>query len=47
MVGRSILTPKNTDVDIISNMVMNKLPGEVKIYPSADSTDPTEDTYRQ
>jgi hypothetical protein len=47
MVGRAILAPKNTDVDIISDMVMNKLPGETKIYPSLDSTDSTEGTSGQ
>src|SRR5947207_78366 len=47
MVGRAILTPKNTDADIISEMVMDRLPGEIKIYPSVDFTDATEDTHRQ
>src|SRR5207244_9110799 len=47
MVGRAILTPKNTDADIISEMVMDRLPGEIKIYPSVDSTDTTEDTHGQ
>lgn len=47
MVGRAILTPKNTDVDIISDMIMSRFPGETRIYPSLDSTDPTENTYRQ
>ncbi|CAB4418715.1 unnamed protein product [Rhizophagus irregularis] len=42
MVGRAILTPKNTDVNMISDMIMNRLPGETKIYPSLDSTDSTE-----
>ena len=47
MVGRAILTPKNTDVDIISDIIMNKLPGEIRIYPSADSTDSTKDNCTQ
>jgi uncharacterized protein with FMN-binding domain len=47
MVGRAILTPKNTDVDIISDMIMSRLPGETKIYSSLDSTDLIENTYRQ
>ena len=47
MVGRAILTPKNTDVDIISDMIMSRLPGETRIYFSLDSTDLTENTYRQ
>ncbi|GBC06872.1 hypothetical protein RclHR1_07100008 [Rhizophagus clarus] len=47
MVGRAILTPKNTDVDIISDMLMSRLPGETRVYPSLDSTDSTENTYRQ
>ena len=42
-----ILTPKNTDVDIISDMLMSRLPGETRVYPSLDSTDSTENTYRQ
>jgi len=44
MVGRAILTPKNTDVDMISDMIMSKLPGETRVYPSLDSTDLTENT---
>jgi uncharacterized protein with FMN-binding domain len=47
MVGRAILTPKNTDVDIISDMIMSRLPGETRVYSSLDSTDSTENTYRQ
>jgi ATP-dependent DNA helicase PIF1 len=47
MVGRAILTPKNTDVDIISDMIMSRLPGETRIYSSLDSTDLIENTYRQ
>jgi len=31
MVGRAILTPKNTDVDIISDMVMSRLSGETRV----------------
>jgi PIF1-like helicase len=42
MVGRAILTSKNADVDIISDIIMDKIPGEVQIYPSADSADLTE-----
>ncbi len=47
MVGRAILTPKNTDVDIISDMIMSRLPGETRVYSSLDSADSTENTYRQ
>src|SRR5579883_298680 len=34
-------------VDIISDMLMSRLPGETRVYPSLDSTDSTENTYRQ
>ena len=47
MVGRAILTPKNADVDIISDIIMDKIPGEVQIYPSADSADLTEGSNAQ
>jgi PIF1-like helicase/Helitron helicase-like domain at N-terminus len=47
MVGRAILTPKNIDADTISDMIMDKIPGETKIYPSADSADSTENTHIQ
>jgi hypothetical protein len=47
MVGRAILTPKNDDANMISDMVMNKLPGNTIIYPSVDSAELTENNYRQ
>ena len=47
MVNRAILTPKNTDVSIISDMVISRIPGKVKIYPSADSTDSADNVHRQ
>src|SRR3954447_2686570 len=47
MVGRAILTPKNTEVNIISDIIMNKLPGRIKIYPSADLADLTEGNHIQ
>jgi len=37
MVNRAILTPKNINVDIISDMIMERIPGEFTSYPSADS----------
>ncbi|CAG8597129.1 9362_t:CDS:2, partial [Acaulospora morrowiae] len=37
MVGRAILTPKNNEVEKISDLIMNQLPGEVYTYYSADS----------
>ena len=37
MVNKAILTPKNVNVDIISDIIMEKIPGEFIIYPSADS----------
>ena len=47
MVGRAILTPKNINVDAISDIIMNRLPGEFKIYPSADLADLTENNNTQ
>src|SRR5436305_13841305 len=43
MVGRAILTPKNVDVEKVSEMVLNQLPGDFIVYPSADSVDLSED----
>ena len=47
MVGRAILTPKNINVDVISDIIMNRLPGEFKIYPSADLADLIENNNTQ
>jgi hypothetical protein len=47
MVSRAILTPKNTDVDMISDIIMSRLPGDTKVYPSLDSIDLTENTPKQ
>jgi ATP-dependent exoDNAse (exonuclease V), alpha subunit - helicase superfamily I member len=47
MVSRAILTPKNADVNMISNIIIDRLPGEMKVYPSADSTDLAEGNHRQ
>jgi len=47
MVNRAILTSKNADVDMISNIIIDRLPGEIKVYPSADSIDLTEGNHRQ
>jgi ATP-dependent DNA helicase PIF1 len=43
MVGKAILTPKNVDIEKISDLVLDQLPGNYTIYPSADSTDLSED----
>jgi len=43
MVGKAILTPKNVDVEKISELVLNRLPGDFTIYPSADSVDLSND----
>ena len=43
MVGKAILTPKNVDVEKISELVLDRLPGDFTIYPSADSVDLSED----
>jgi ATP-dependent DNA helicase PIF1 len=42
LVGRAILTPINVDVEKISDIVMDRLPGDPYIYTSADSVDLTE-----
>ena len=34
MVGRAILTPKNVDVEKVSEMVLNQLPGDFVVYPA-------------
>ncbi|CAG8748663.1 4832_t:CDS:2, partial [Rhizophagus irregularis] len=44
LVGRAILTPKNIDVEAISTIVMDRFPGNVNVYPSADSVELTEDS---
>jgi ATP-dependent DNA helicase PIF1 len=43
MVGRAILTPKNDNVENISCLIMSQYPGELHVYPSADSVDLTDD----
>ena len=42
MVGRAILASKNVDVEKISDIVIDQLPGDVCIYTSVDSVDSTE-----
>jgi ATP-dependent DNA helicase PIF1 len=44
MVDRAILTPKNADVDIISDIVLSRFPGNMKIYPSADLAELPDDS---
>ncbi|CAB4481131.1 unnamed protein product [Rhizophagus irregularis] len=39
MVRKAILMPKNVDVEKISELVLDQLPGDLIIYPSADSVD--------
>ncbi|CAI2190532.1 18424_t:CDS:2, partial [Funneliformis geosporum] len=36
MVSKAILTPKNINVEIISDIIMKRIPGEVILYPSAN-----------
>ncbi|CAI2193218.1 3958_t:CDS:2, partial [Funneliformis geosporum] len=36
MVSKAILTPKNINVEIISDIIMKRIPDEVILYPSAD-----------
>ena len=42
MVGRAILAFKNVDVKKISDIMMDRLSGDICIYTSADSVDLTE-----
>jgi len=44
MVNKAILTPKNVNVDIVSDIIMERISGEFVLYPSADSIDLPEDT---
>src|SRR5688572_4901322 len=44
IVNKAILTPKNINVNIISNIIMEKIPGEVILYPSADLVNLPEDS---
>ncbi|CAG8729241.1 15544_t:CDS:2, partial [Acaulospora morrowiae] len=37
MVGKAILTPKNNEVEKISDLIINRLPSEVYTYYSANS----------
>ncbi|CAI2202011.1 8853_t:CDS:1, partial [Funneliformis geosporum] len=48
MVSKAILTPKNINVKIISNIIMRRIPGEVILYPSADLVNlPDDSTVEQ
>ncbi|GBC04099.1 hypothetical protein RclHR1_05500014 [Rhizophagus clarus] len=47
MVNKAILIPKNINVDIISDIIMEKIPGEFVIYPSADSINSSEDNITE
>jgi ATP-dependent DNA helicase PIF1 len=44
MVSRAILAPKNINVDAVSDMIMEKIPGEFVSYPSADTINLPEDS---
>ena len=44
MVSKAILTTKKINVDAISDIIMEKIPGEMILYPSADSVDLPEDS---
>ena len=35
---RAILTSKNSDINIISDLMIDQFPGPISIYPSANST---------
>jgi len=48
MVNKAILTPKNVNVEVISDIIMEKIPGEIILYPSADSINlPKDSTVEQ
>ncbi len=42
LVSRAILTPKNEDVEKISNIVIDRLPNDTYIYTSVNFIDLTE-----
>ncbi|RGB32019.1 hypothetical protein C1646_763377 [Rhizophagus diaphanus] len=44
MTEEAILMPKNIDVEKISELVLDRLPGDLTIYPSADSVDLSEES---
>lgn len=44
MVGRTILTPKNDDVEHISTLIINRFSGKFHTYSSADSVDLTDNS---
>ncbi|CAI2192235.1 4915_t:CDS:2, partial [Funneliformis geosporum] len=48
MVSKAILTPKNINVEIISDIIMKRIPDEVILYPSADLVNlPDDSTVEQ
>src|SRR5256714_15570713 len=44
MISKAILTSKNIDVNTISDIIMEKIPGEFVLYPSADMINLPEDS---
>ena len=42
-IHKAILTPKNSDVDMINDMVIDRLPGEARTYYSADNVGDDDD----
>ena len=42
---RAIIAPTNNDVDIINEKMINKFPGECKIFKSADKVESNEDVF--
>jgi len=44
IVNKAILTPKNINVNIISDIIMEKIPGEAILYPSANLVNSPEDS---
>ena len=43
--SRAIIAPTNNDVDIINEKMINKFPGEFKIFKSADNVKSNEDLF--
>ncbi len=44
IVSKAILTPKNVNVKVISDIIMEKIPGKIILYPSADLINLLEDS---
>eukprot|EP00798_Chlamydomonas_sp_ICE-L_P017936 gene17936-24338_t len=43
LIHRAILTPKNDDVDAINGVIMDRLPGDLRTFNSADTVSEEDD----